>query len=59
MFGVKGIGRHLMNAALDYAKNDGIEKVDLTSSNQRIAAHEHYIKLGFKKRDTTVFRYEL
>lgn len=55
----KGIGRHLVNAALGYAKEKGLKKVDLTSSNERAAAHALYEKLGFKKRDTAVFRIEL
>lgn len=52
----KGIGKLLIEAALDHAKKLGIEKVDLTSSNDRIAAHGLYKKTGFDKRDTTVFR---
>lgn len=52
----KGIGKLLIEAALEYAKKSGIEKVDLTSSNDRIAAHGLYKKTGFEKRDTSVFR---
>lgn len=52
----KGIGKLLIEAALEYAQNLGIEKVDLTSSNDRIAAHGLYKKTGFEKRDTSVFR---
>lgn len=55
----KGIGRQLIAAALDYARKEGIGKVDLTSSNDKTAAHILYEKTGFKKRDTTVFRFEL
>lgn len=52
----KGIGKLLIEAALEYAQKLGIEKVDLTSSNDRIAAHGLYKKTGFEKRDTSVFR---
>lgn len=55
----KGIGRLLVEASLDYAKKRGIKKVDLTSSAARKAAHALYEKMGFQKRDTTVFRIEL
>lgn len=52
----KGIGKLLIEAAMEHAKKLGIEKVDLTSSNDRIAAHGLYKKTGFEKRDTSVFR---
>jgi len=55
----KGVAKLLIDTALDFAKKEGIEKVDLTSSNQRTAAHKLYEKAGFKKRDTTVFRIQL
>lgn len=52
----KGIGKLLVDAALTYARKLGIEKVDLTSSNDRTAAHGLYLKMGFDKRNTSVFR---
>lgn len=52
----KGIGKLLIEAAMEHAQKLGIEKVDLTSSNDRIAAHGLYKKTGFEKRDTSVFR---
>jgi len=55
----KGIGYKLLNAALEYAKNKGLKKVDLTSGNDKFAAHQLYKKIGFKHRDSTLFRYEI
>jgi ribosomal protein S18 acetylase RimI-like enzyme len=55
----RGIAGLLLDAALDYAKKQGIKKIDLTSANNRVSAHELYKKRGFQKRDTSVFRIEL
>jgi len=55
----KGVARRLIESALEYARKLGIKKIDLTSSNDRVAAHELYRKTGFVKRDTSVFRIEL
>ncbi|MDU1904595.1 MAG: GNAT family N-acetyltransferase [Dysgonomonas sp.] len=55
----KGVARKLVEAALVHIRIQGIKKVDLTSSNDRVAAHELYRKTGFEKRDTSVFRIEL
>jgi ribosomal protein S18 acetylase RimI-like enzyme len=55
----KGIGSMLTQYAIGYAKENGMTKIDLTSSPFRIAANELYKKLGFKKRETNVYRLEL
>jgi len=55
----KGIGHSLVEAALDYAREQGLKKIDLTSSNDRASAHALYEKAGFEKRNTSVFRIEL
>ena len=55
----KGIGRMLTQYAIGYAKENGMTKIDLTSSPFRIAANELYKKMGFKRRDTNVYRLEL
>lgn len=52
----KGIAKQLIEQAFSFAKNQGVEKIDLTSNNKRIAAHQLYKKLDFVKRDTSVFR---
>lgn len=50
-----GLGRQLINYALDSAKDNGCTSVELTSANTRIGAHTFYESLGFTKKGTTVF----
>lgn len=52
----KGIAEKLIQAAINFAGKEGIQKVDLTSSIERQAAHALYKKMGFEERATTVFR---
>lgn len=54
-----GISNHIMNFILDYAKNNNVKMIELTSNNHRVAAHGLYKKFGFIVRDTTVFRKEI
>jgi ribosomal protein S18 acetylase RimI-like enzyme len=42
--------------ALDLAREKGAQKVDLSSSPWREAANNLYLKLGFEKRDTNMYR---
>ena len=53
----KGVGKALTAYAVDYAMSKGVNKIDLTSSPDRIAANKLYQKLGFKKRSTNVYRH--
>lgn len=53
----KGIAASLINHALEIARQNGIEKVDLTSRPFREAANKLYQKLGFKQRETNFYRY--
>ncbi len=55
----KNIGYEMMNYVMDYAKDNGGSRIELTSNPTRVAAHKLYEKCGFKKRDTDVFRKEL
>lgn len=55
----KGIGKRLTQFAIDWAKKNNIEKIDLTSSLFRIEANELYLKIGFRKRDTNVYRLDV
>lgn len=55
----QGVGEALNRAALDRAKHDGAKTVDLTSRPSREAANRLYQRIGFKLRDTNVYRYEL
>jgi ribosomal protein S18 acetylase RimI-like enzyme len=55
----KGIGKGLCNAAIDRARKLGAKTVDLTSRPERSVANGLYQKLGFTKRETNVYRYQL
>ena len=55
----KGIGRALVERAIEYANQLNICKIDLTSSPNRVAANILYQKIGFVKRETNVYRFLL
>jgi ribosomal protein S18 acetylase RimI-like enzyme len=55
----RGIGKELMLHAMDFARSRGASAVDLTSRPSRIAANRLYIELGFKLRETNVYRYSI
>jgi ribosomal protein S18 acetylase RimI-like enzyme len=51
-----GIGEALISAAVEEARGRGVRSIDLTSRPSREAANALYQKLGFKRRDTNVYR---
>lgn len=55
----EGVGSALTQRALDVARDRGARTVSLTSRPSREAANSMYEKLGFRRRDTNVYRYEL
>jgi len=55
----KGVGEALNQAALLEAKRRGAKTVDLTSRPSREAANRLYRRIGFVRRDTNVYRYDL
>jgi ribosomal protein S18 acetylase RimI-like enzyme len=55
----QGVGEHLNREALQLAGEHGARSVDLTSRPAREAANRLYQRIGFKQRDTNVYRYEL
>jgi len=55
----QGVGEALNREALRIAKDAGAVTVDLTSRPSREAANRLYQRIGFKQRDTNVYRYEL
>jgi ribosomal protein S18 acetylase RimI-like enzyme len=55
----QGCGEALTKAALEVAAEMGAKTVDLTSRPSREAANRLYQRMGFKARDTNVYRYEL
>jgi len=52
----KELGKKLMKLAIEYAQANGVNFIDLTSRPSRIEANELYLKLGFVKRETNVYR---
>jgi ribosomal protein S18 acetylase RimI-like enzyme len=54
-----GVGAALNEAALSEAKRRGAKAVSLTSRSSREAANRLYQRIGFLKRDTNVYRYDL
>lgn len=54
----KGVGTALIWHAMQIASNEGAEKVDLTSHSDRKAANKLYQKMGFRIRESNVYRYE-
>jgi ribosomal protein S18 acetylase RimI-like enzyme len=55
----KGIGEALTKHAIAVTKTKGARTLDLTSRASREAANRLYQRLGFKLRDTLVYRYTL
>ena len=55
----KGVGEALNREALRIARDKGAVTVDLTSRPSREAANRLYQRIGFEKRDTNVYRYDL
>ena len=53
----KGIGQALNRFAMDYASKRGAHSINLTSRPNRKTANHLYRNLGFKKRETNVYRY--
>jgi ribosomal protein S18 acetylase RimI-like enzyme len=53
----KGIGDALSREALEIARSRGVATVDLTSRPEREAANRLYQKLGFRRRETNVYRF--
>jgi GNAT superfamily N-acetyltransferase len=52
----KGVGEALVKASLDLAREKGVEVVELQSGVQRAEAHRLYERMGFKRRETNVYR---
>lgn len=52
----RGIGRALVERAIEIAKEKGAKRIYLTSNPSRKAAHALYAKCGFECYDTSVFR---
>ncbi|WP_427921169.1 GNAT family N-acetyltransferase [Streptomyces sp. cg40] len=55
----RGIAALLTNEALRIAREAGARTVDLTSRPDRTAANRLYERLGFRARESTVYRFAL
>lgn len=55
----QGAGQALTEEALRLAQAAGARTVDLTSRPEREAANRLYQRLGFKRRGTQVYRYQV
>jgi len=55
----QGIAAQLTHAAVEHAKEKGAKAVSLTSRPAREAANLLYIKLGFEKVETNLYRMRL
>jgi ribosomal protein S18 acetylase RimI-like enzyme len=53
----KGVGEALNREALELARSRGASTVDLTSRPARGAANRLYQRLGFRRRETNVYRF--
>lgn len=53
----KGVGKLLVQRAIDLSNNANAKSLDLTSRSSRVAAISLYEKMGFVKRETNVYRY--
>jgi ribosomal protein S18 acetylase RimI-like enzyme len=54
-----GVGEALNRFALDVARERGCKTVDLTSRPSREAANRMYQRIGFRARETNVYRFSL
>ena len=55
----KGLGKALMDHALERAKKLAVKSVDLTSRPSRESANMLYQSLGYQIRETNVYRYKI
>lgn len=55
----QGVGEALVRNALEAAARVGAKTVDLTSRSSREAANRLYVRVGFEKRDTNIYRFNL
>jgi ribosomal protein S18 acetylase RimI-like enzyme len=53
----RGVGEALNKAAIKATFDSGARTLDLTSRPSRVAANRLYQKLGFKARETNVYRF--
>ncbi len=52
----QGLGQSVMEVLIEESRKAGATQLYLTSGHDRLAAQKLYEKLGFKKKDTNVFK---
>ena len=55
----RGIGRALLEYAIEQAQAGGASRIDLTANTEKQAGRALYRSLGFRQRDTASFRLNL
>lgn len=55
----QGIGSSLIEAVVGLARKKGAKSLDFTSNPDREAANKLYMRLGFERRETNVYRMKL
>ena len=55
----RGIGKKMIQHAIDKAKSAGVKKIELTTHQWRVEANNLYQSLGFTKTETNVYRYTI
>jgi ribosomal protein S18 acetylase RimI-like enzyme len=54
----QGLGEKLIKAALEHAVQNGAKNLKLTSRPFRIAANQLYLKMGFVRYETNIYKYK-
>ena len=55
----RGIAEALVNSAIEYAREAGIDGISLTSNPKREAANKLYQSMGFEKRETNSYYFKI
>lgn len=55
----QGIAKTLLNSAIAYARGMGASGVALTSNPKRVEANQLYVSVGFERRETNSYFYQL
>ena len=55
----RGIAKALLQEAMNVAREAGASGIALTSNPQRVEANQLYLRMGFKKRETNAYYFEM
>lgn len=55
----KGLGRKIIQHAIDFTKSIGASTLMLTSNPARVAANELYQSMGFELKDTNMYKMDI